>query len=120
MRDETPQRVAPVGVKADVMQELAFAPRRAGAGEVERPQTAGGDDGADRLDDIGIVLFLGARDRGRERRDVDGGVGQRDEAGADRCALDGRQIALNIDDDVVFAGGVDRAQRLEDPVRAGG
>ena len=36
-----------------------------------------------------------------------------------RRALDGRQIALNVDDNVVFAGGVDRAQRLEDPVRAG-
>ena len=89
------------------MQELALAPGRAGAGEVERPQPARRDLGSDRLDDIGIVLLLRPRDRRRERGDVDGLVGHRGEAGADRRPLDGRQIALQVDDDVMGAGRID-------------
>ena len=61
------------------MQEFALAPWRAGAGEVERLEAAGRDFGPDRLDDVRIVLFLGSRDRRCQRRDVDRGVGERDE-----------------------------------------
>ena len=41
-----------------MVQKRALAPGRAGAGEIERPQPARRDLGADRLDDVGVVLFL--------------------------------------------------------------
>ena len=60
-----------------------------------------------------------ARDRRRERRDVDRGFGKRRKTGAHDRRFDGRQIALNVDHDIVDAVGVDRAQRLENAVGPG-
>ena len=70
-RDEARERRAAIGVEADMMQQRALAPRRRRAGKIERAQPAGADRRPDRLDDVGIVALLGARDRRRERRDVD-------------------------------------------------
>ncbi len=69
-RDEARQRLAAIGVEADVMQERPLAPGRSGPGEIERAQAARADLGPHRLDDVGIVALLGARDLGRQRRDV--------------------------------------------------
>ena len=118
--DKSPERLAAIGVETDVVQKPALAPWRAGAGEVERPQPGRSEFGRHRLDDVGIVFLLIARDRRRQRRDVDIVVGERREAGPHDRTLDGRQIALNVDHDVVCAGAVDRTQRLEDAVGPGG
>ena len=72
--DKSPERLAAIGVETDVVQEPALAPRRARACEVERPQPGRIEFGRNRLDDVGIVFLLLARDRRRERRDVDGGI----------------------------------------------
>ena len=47
-------------------------------------------------------------------------VGERTDGGAHRRALDRRQIALDVDDDVVAPLRVDRRERLENAVGAGG
>ena len=55
-----------------------------------------------------------------ERRDIDRGLGQGRQHGLDVVGADGREIALQIDHDVGLPCGIELAQRLEDPVRAGG
>ncbi len=40
-----------------------------------------------------------------QRREIDRRIGKRAESGADRFRLDGRQIALDIDDDLGLAAG---------------
>ena len=69
---------------------------------------------------FGVVALLGALDLGRERRDVDGRVGERRQRGRDIGGADRRQVGLQIDDDLGAAPWVDLAERLEDPVRARG
>ena len=64
------------------------------------------------------ALFLGM-DLGSQRRDIDRGVGKRRQHVADIVGVDGRKIALQIDDDVGLAIGVELAQRLENPVGSG-
>ena len=80
--DEARERGAPIGVEADVVQQVALAPRRAGAGEIERAQPAGADLGPDRLDDVGVVALGLAPDRRRQRGDV----ARRSSSGARRRA----------------------------------
>ena len=109
---KTSQRLAPIGVKTDVMEELALAPGRAGAGEIERPQSAGTDFGSDRLDDIRIILFLFARDRSGERRDVDLAVGKGRKARSHDRSLDRRKIALHVDHNVVVPRRIDQDSAL--------
>ena len=60
-----------------------------------------------------------ARDWRRERGDVDRALGKRRKTGAHDRRFDGRQVALNVDHDIVNAIGVDQAQRLENAVRSG-
>src|SRR3984957_12799022 len=48
--DETGERLAAIGVKPDVMQQRPLAPWRAGAGEINRAQTAGRNLRPHRLD----------------------------------------------------------------------
>ena len=69
---------------------------------------------------FGLVLFFLGMDLGGQGRDIDRRVGQRAEHAADIVRRDGRKIALQIDDDFGLAAGVELAQRLESPVRAGG
>lgn len=53
-----------------------------------------------------------------EGRDVDGGIGERGEAGADGGGRDGRKVALDVHDDRAFRPWIDAADRLIDPVGA--
>ena len=69
---------------------------------------------------MGIDPLGGHSDLGRQRRDIDGGVGERQKRGADRRGLDGRQVALHVDDDFGAPLRIDLAERLEDAVGAGG
>ena len=117
--DKSPKRLAAIGVKTDVVQQAPLAPGSARAGEIERPQPGRTEFGRDNLDDVGVVLLLLARDRRRERRDVDRALGKRRKTGAHDRRFDGRQVALNVDHDVVNAVGVDSAQRLENAVGPG-
>ncbi len=57
---------------------------------------------------------------GRQRCDVDGGVGERRQHVADIVRRDGREIALQIDHDLDLPLGVEQLHRLKDPIRAGG
>ena len=72
------------------------------------------------LTTLGLPRSSVIRDRRGERRDVDRGIGQRRERGADRSRLDQRQIALHIDDDIVLPRRIEQRQRLEDAVGARG
>ena len=103
-----------------MMQQVAFAPWRAGAREIERAKPPFANEGPDRLDDIGVVPLLLAPDRGRQRRDIHRQVAERRYRRANRFGLDGRQIALHVDDDVVPSVRIGRADRLENPIRARG
>ena len=66
-----------------------------------------------------MLFFLGV-DFGRQRRDVDRGIGKRRQHVADIVRRNGRKVALQIDDDLGLAVGVELGQRLINPVRAGG
>jgi len=103
-----------------VVQQAALAPGSAGAGEIERSQPGRTEFSRDNLDDVGIVLLLLARDRRREGRNVDRALGKGRQTSAHDRRLDRRQVALNVDHDIVNAIGVDQAQRLENAVRPGG
>ena len=59
-------------------------------------------------------------DFGGQRRDIDRGVGKRRQHAADVVGVDGRKIALQIDDDFGPAFGIELAERLVNPVRSGG
>ena len=78
---------AAIGVEADVMKQRPLAPWRAGAGEIERAQTAGRNLRPHRLDHIRIVALPGARDRRRQRRDIDFVIVERPHGGAHRRRL---------------------------------
>jgi hypothetical protein len=60
------------------------------------------------LDGVGIVPLRGIADRRGDGGDVDGGIGQRRQRRANRRRLDRREIALNVDDDVVAARGIEQ------------
>ena len=102
------------------MIERPVAPGRGGAGEIKRAQPRRRDRRAHHFDDIGIDPLGSHFDLGRQRRDIDGGVGERQERRADRRGLDRRQVALHVDDDFGAALRIDLAERLEDAVGAGG
>ena len=55
-------------------------------------------------------------DFGGQRRDIDRGIGQRLEYLADRARTDGREVALEVDDRIDAAFGVQFPQRLENAV----
>ena len=74
------------------------------------PREAGGR--ADHLDDVRIGALLVADDLGTDRSDVDLGLGKRRQRGADRRRLDGRDVALEVDDDLL--GRAEPFQRLVD------
>jgi hypothetical protein len=59
-------------------------------------------------------------DFGGQRRDIDRGVGQRCQHVTNIVGPDGRKVALQIDDDLDLAAGIELAQRLVNPVRSGG
>ncbi len=102
-----------------MMIERPVAGRRGSAGKIKRPQPRRRDRGADHLDHIGIAALLGELDLGRERGDIDGGVGQRGKRRDDGGGIERRQIALQIDDNLGAALRIDLAERLEDAVGAG-
>ena len=108
--------MAAIGVKTDVVQQAPLAPGSARAGEIKRSQPRGTEFCRDNFDDVGIVFLLLPRDRRRERRDVDRALVKRRETGAHDRRFDGRQVALNVDHDVVDTVCVDEAQRLENAV----
>ena len=58
-------------------------------------------------------------DFGGQRGDIDRGVGQRSQHVADVVGQDGRKVALQIDHDFGLAAGIELAERLVNPVRAG-
>ena len=64
--------------------------------------------------------LLLTEDGRRQRGDVDRGVGERVEDGADHHGIERRQVALEIDDDVVAAVGIEGFGGFEDAVRPGG
>ena len=102
------------------MVARAVAMRRRSAGEVERTHPLTPQRGSHRLHHTGTYAFLFGMDLGGEGGDIDRGVGKRGQHVADVVRGDGREIALQVDDDLRFAGGVELFQRLENPVRAGG
>ncbi len=121
--DESFESLAAVAVEADVVEVIARPRGDGGAAEVERA----GDgarlrlrrEGRDELHDVGIAPFPLLADDGAKRRDVDASLAEGPKHGTHDRSLDGREIALHVDDDVVPAERVDDAQRLVDPVGAG-
>ena len=105
------ERRAPIGIEPDVVEERPRPARRGGAREIERPQAPGRQLGADGLDDGRVEPLLLARDHAGERRDVDARVRERLDRGGDGARIDGRQIALNVDDHVMAPLRVEAFQR---------
>ncbi len=58
-------------------------------------------------------------DHGRKRGDVGRAVDQRSKALANRMGIDGRQVALHVDDESDLAGRIEFFQRFEDAVGTG-
>ena len=83
----------------------ALAPRRAGAGKIERAQPPRAIAAPTALTTLGSSRSALAPDRRRQRRDVDRRLVERRERGAHRRGLDRRQVALDVDDDVVAPSG---------------
>jgi len=115
-----PSNAAAVGVEADVMVERPLARGRRGAGEVERAQPARRDLAPHHLDHVRVRPLVRVGDHGGEGGDVHGRIGQRQDRGRDGARVDGRQITLHVDDDVVAAVRVQDLEGFEDAVRAGG
>ncbi len=116
--DEALQRRAPIGVKPDVVIMRARA-GGVGAGERGGAQAAGCAGAPIAFTTFGLLQLGRIGDDRRERRDIDGRIGQRAERGADVGGLDGRQIALHIDHHADAMLGIERLQRLVDAVGAG-
>ncbi len=60
----------------------------------------------------------GFDDLGGERRDIGAGVAERTDAGGDEMRLERRQVALQVDDDVGAAVGIDASDGFKDAIRA--
>ena len=99
-RDEALERRAAIGIKADVMIERPLAGGRRGAGEIERAQPRRRDRRADHLDHIGIGALGRDFDLGRQRGDVDGGVGERPQRRRDDRPARASAGRLAVDDDL--------------------
>ncbi|QTK80095.1 hypothetical protein AT6N2_C2487 [Agrobacterium tumefaciens] len=113
------QRCTAIGVETDVMIKRAIAIGRGGARKIKRAQSRIGKRAADDFHDVGIGLFLFIGDFDRQRRNVDGGIFQWAQRGANCFRLDGREVTLDIDDIVGLAVGIGLLQRFENPVRTG-
>ncbi len=102
------------------MPERPLAPGYRGTREIECG--CGGAvplEGAGRLDDARRRRLLRVEDRRRQGRDIDGGIVERGKDGAEVGGRDERQVALQVHDDVVHAGWVERGERGVDAVGAG-
>jgi hypothetical protein len=115
--DVAVERGAAEGVDADVMVERAGTRGRGGAGEIEDAQDAGilrreAGGRPDEFDNVRARLLLGAHDLGADGADVDGGIAKRGEGPPDRGGRHGRQVALEVDDDLGIR--FQRRQRLVD------
>src|SRR6516162_5178494 len=115
---ETRERRAAKGVKADVMIERPFAGGRRGAGEIKRAQPPRSNRGADEFHYVGVGAFLRPTDLGRQRGDVDRGIGERSDRGCDVGGGKRGQVALHIDDDGAAPLRVGNLERLEDAIGA--
>ena len=90
------------------------------AAEDLRRQMARRQGGAADFDDIAIMPFGLVPQRRGERREIGSGFAQRRDSGGNERRLDQRQIALQVNDNVVAAPRVEGFERREDAVRAGG
>ena len=116
---EALQRRAAVGVEADMVVARPVAMRGGGAGEIQGAHPPPAERRTHRLHHIGVeALFLGV-DLGRQRRDIDRGIGKRRQHVADILRRNGREIALQIDHDFRLTARIERFGGLEDPVRSG-
>src|SRR6516164_1897176 len=117
-RHETRERRAAKGVKADMMIERPLAGGRRGAGEIKRAQPPRSNPGADEFHHVGVGALLRPRDLGRQRGDVDRGIGERSDRGRDVGGRKRGQVALHIDDDGAAPLRVGDLERLEDAIGA--
>ena len=91
------------------------------AAEVKRAANGGAFGEGDRhLDDIGIVALARVADRRHQGGDIDRqGSASGRERRPHQGGIERRQIALQVDDDIVAAIGIDVGQGLEDAIGAG-
>ena len=101
------------------MVKRAFSGGRGCAREIESPEAAIGNRRADDLHHIRIGPFARLADFSGDRRDVDSGIVEQCDRCTNRFRIDGRKVALEIDDEIDLASGVDLAERLENAIRAG-
>src|SRR5262249_25752410 len=116
-RDEPFQRGASVRIEPDMVVVRPVAPGRLGAGEIERAQPFRSDWRADKLDHARVAALLRPADLGRKRCDVDGGIDERLERGADVGGRKCRQVTLDVDDDPAARRRIEALQCLENAVR---
>ena len=102
-----------------MVQQRPLAPGRARPREVECARTRRVDPRAYGLDDVRIVGFFLAPYRGRERGDVDPRLDDHGQRCAHGRGVDGRQVALDVDDDVLAPFRVEYSQGLENSVGTG-
>ena len=115
--DETLQRGAPVGIKPDVM-ERGPSPGCGGAVKDSARSRSPPNGEPTSLTTLGVVCSSGARiSRTRFRYPPRHSRAAPPRRGCP--ARDGRQIALQVDDGIDFARGIEGAERLENPVRPG-
>jgi hypothetical protein len=119
-RDEALERRAPPGIKPDMVIERAFAIRRGGAGEIKRAQNIASPNGVPiTLTMLGLVFSASSEIStaivARSAADRASGMHRP----ANGLGLDGGNIALNVENDIGFAIGIEFHCRLEHPVRSG-
>ncbi len=113
------QRRAPVGVDADMVPARPVAPRDRHPGEIQRRRDgAAAVEGAGGLHDRGSGRLLVRIDRRHQRGDIESRIGQRRQHGAQVDRRDTRQIALQVDHDVVPPLRIQFRQRRVHPVGA--
>ena len=100
-RHEPLQRGAAIGIEADVVVARPVAIGRRGAGEIERAQPAARRSASRPPSPrSGLGASSSVWICGGQRRDVDGGVVERRQHGADVVRRDGGKVALQIDHDL--------------------